>query len=864
MSSGPTNISDLPVGVFETDAQGFCVAVNRRWCALSGLSAEASLGSGWVAAVYAPDRESLFARWQAKAGKVAESALEFRIDDGRRVFWALAQVSAIRNEAGETTGFAGTVTDIHAQKEAEQAYRDLLDRLPDPVIVHRDGVILYVSTPFVNRLGYTKEEVVGRRVMDFAYDDAERQILIERVRRATDRQVNVVRRTQLRRRDGEKLLVDIQSAPSEYAGFPATLAILREARDNERTEARLRAGIRRFGDGFIVLQLVRDADNEITGFIFDEASPGLETLFQVAAAPVLGQRLDEWAPGNEALVELYANVERNGEPTVVEHEWGSGAQERHIEQQIYPVEGGVAVVLRDLTAVRHQESEMRIAQRRMVIALEAAGDGIWDWDIPTNDLYFSPQWMALLGYGENELPSNFATWQSLVHPSDIDDIREAARRHLIGETTVFSCDHRLLTKDGIWRWVHSRGQICGRTPDGIPLRMIGTLSDLTERRHAAAQNELYGAILQSMAEGVCVIQAAEQTILFANPRFEKMFGYEPGELNGQPMAILHPPNLAADEPGSAAEIVHLLSRGESSYEATNIRKDGSIMFCRANAATLVDPEHGTVWVAVKEDITAKRRADADLLELTDRLTRSNRELQDFATVASHDLQEPLRKIQAFGDRLDKEYSQTLGAEGRDYVARMQNAAKRMSTLIDDLLALSRLERQAPPPIDVDLNRVAADVLVDLETRIEKTGGTVTIGTLPSVTGDPTQMRQLLQNLVGNALKFHRPGEPPKVRVWGRLLHATITEAGPSPKVFVEIVVEDNGIGFDPKFAERIFAVFQRLHGRSVYEGTGIGLTICRKIAERHGGTIVARSSPGHGATFVVKLPVAAKPGEPRG
>lgn len=234
------------------------------------------------------------------------------------------------------------------------------------------------------------------------------------------------------------------------------------------------------------------------------------------------------------------------------------------------------------------------------------------------------------------------------------------------------------------------------------------------------------------------------------------------------------------------------------------------------------------------------------------LERSNQELQDFAYVASHDLQEPLRKIQAFGDLLQNEYGSELGG-GQDYLVRMRSAASRMSVLITDLLSFSRVTTQARPFTPVNLKQIAEEVASDLEARIRETGGMVLIGNLPTVQADPTQMRQLLQNLTGNALKFHQQGKAPVVHI-----SASIKKSSTGGTDYCRLRVKDNGVGFDEKYLDRIFAVFQRLHGRETYEGTGIGLAVCRKIAERHHGTITARSKPGEGSTFIVTLPVRHK------
>lgn len=250
------------------------------------------------------------------------------------------------------------------------------------------------------------------------------------------------------------------------------------------------------------------------------------------------------------------------------------------------------------------------------------------------------------------------------------------------------------------------------------------------------------------------------------------------------------------------------------------------------------------------EITDRKRAQIKLQAYTTKLEQSNRELQDFAFVASHDLQEPLRKIQAFGDRLKIKYAEQLGDQGRDFLGRMQNAAGRMQVLIEDLLSFSRVTTKAQPFVSINLSKVVQGVLSDLETRIERTQGKVNLSELPTIDADSSQMRQLFQNLIGNALKFHRQDVPPVIEV-----SAQIKNDGSC-----EIRVADNGIGFEEKYIDRIFTVFQRLHSRSEYEGTGIGLAICRKIVERHNGTMTATSTLGKGSTFIVTLPISQPEG----
>ena len=235
------------------------------------------------------------------------------------------------------------------------------------------------------------------------------------------------------------------------------------------------------------------------------------------------------------------------------------------------------------------------------------------------------------------------------------------------------------------------------------------------------------------------------------------------------------------------------------------------------------------------------------------LHRSNAELEQFASIASHDLQEPLRKIRSFATRLEATQADAFDDAGRDYLARMTNAAARMQALIEDLLAYARVSSRGEAFQRVDLNRIAAEVIVDLEVAIEEAAAQVEIDDLPTADADPSQMRQLLQNLVSNAIKFRRPGESPVVRIRG-LDGVADGDVREDNGETVRFAVEDDGIGFEPQYADRIFSVFQRLHGRTAYEGTGIGLAICMKIAQRHGGTITATGDPGRGARFVISMP----------
>ena len=262
---------------------------------------------------------------------------------------------------------------------------------------------------------------------------------------------------------------------------------------------------------------------------------------------------------------------------------------------------------------------------------------------------------------------------------------------------------------------------------------------------------------------------------------------------------------------------------------------------------------------ITSDITPLRQYQQKLEENNEALSRSNEHLQQFAYVASHDLQEPLRKIQSFGNLLQNQYADQLG-EGGNYLDRMQAAAGRMSVLIKDLLMFSRISTHQEAAVPVPLTTLVSAVVNDLDLTIQETEAQITIDPLPIIQGDPTQLGQLFQNLLSNALKFRRAGSTPVIQISCQTISASQLPTTVKPALdtatYYRIDVADNGIGFDEKFRDRIFQVFQRLHGKSEFAGTGVGLAICEKVAVNHGGGITAHSQPGQGATFSVFLPAA--------
>ena len=387
------------------------------------------------------------------------------------------------------------------------------------------------------------------------------------------------------------------------------------------------------------------------------------------------------------------------------------------------------------------------------------------------------------------------------------------------------------------------------------------LRDIAARLRAetllAQERNLLRSLIDAIPEHIFVKDLQGRYVLDNLAHRQFLNVSDPGGLAGRTVFDFFPKELAAiyhaDDQSVEQTGQPILNREEPAVAA-----DGRLIWLSTTKVPFYSVDGKLVGlVCVSSDISERKVAEEKLRVFAAQLERSNAELRDFASVASHDLQEPLRKIRAFADRLRLKCASALNAQGLEYLDRMESAAGRMQTLIQDLLTLSYITSRAQPFVEVDLGAVIQGVLSDLEVRIEQTKAKIEVGTMPKIDADPVQMRQLFQNLLSNALKFHKPGQAPEVTISARLFPAQdyqLAGAAPGDEI-CQIMVADNGIGFEEQFVEQVFTLFQRLHTRQEYEGTGIGLAVCRKIAHRHGGSIVAKSEKDQGTTFIIRLPV---------
>jgi PAS domain S-box-containing protein len=396
---------------------------------------------------------------------------------------------------------------------------------------------------------------------------------------------------------------------------------------------------------------------------------------------------------------------------------------------------------------------------------------------------------------------------------------------------------------------------------------LATITDITERKRAEEalnqQRQSYQTLLTAMSDlGTGVAVANEKArLIYVNEAFCRIVGYAAEELLNLPSTwdLIPPADLAILQAQFQQHV-----RGEPAPEhvdLTMIRKDRLHVDAEMSIKSLADHE-GLKFILITRDITERKRAAETLARYAEELRRSNADLEQFAYVASHDLQEPLRMVSSYVQLLARRYQGKFDADADEFIHYAVDGATRMQQLINDLLAYSRVDTRGKAFVPTDCEAVLEQTLDNLQIAIEESGAAITHDHLPTLLADEGQLVQLFQNLISNALKFHGP-EPPRIHVSARLQSGlSQTETGPlsaighaeRPSAHWLFAIRDNGIGLDPQFAERIFIIFQRLHTRVEHPGTGIGLAICKKIVERHGGRIWVDSAPGQGTTFYFTIP----------
>jgi PAS domain S-box-containing protein len=496
--------------------------------------------------------------------------------------------------------------------------------------------------------------------------------------------------------------------------------------------------------------------------------------------------------------------------------------------------------------------------------------GNWTWDLSIDNFTWTDELYRIFGLDPAQKIISFSRIVSLTHPDDRKKIENTAKS-MIRTGQPHDIYYRIIRSDGIEKTLHSKGEL-QFDKNGKPKKMFGTVQDVTEEKETERRLRNNQNFIQKIADATPSIIASYNIntgkYVFLNKGLEKLLGYDPELALTQGVSffinLIHPEDLGPlmEKNNKALELANSaitvpINEMIIEFQYRMRHKKGHYRWFHTFGTVFDRNATGKVEhvLNVSLDITERVEAEQVLFQKNLELQQSNASLEEMAYVASHDLQEPLRKISTFGDRLLHHQHKNLDDEGKTYLEKIITSSIRMQQLINDLLSISMISGEKNFEV-YSLQDILAEVLQTLEYKIDERWAVIKAENLPEARIIPSQFRQLFQNLLSNSLKFVRPNVQPKIRIGYTYLSAKQVKEVKLAKAdrYLQIEFSDNGIGFDKVFAEKIFTIFQRLHGRNVYEGTGIGLAICKKIIENHGGVIYASATQEKGASFFMIIP----------
>lgn len=721
-------------------------------------------------------------------------------------------------------------------------------------VVDLQGTVLWVNPAFGRVYGFSEGEVIGQKLPIVPEDrvDELRQLLLDLLAGLEIRGIETVRL----RKDGSLIDVNMSIAPIRNSSgeIVALAGIGRDISEHKVREGkRLAESERRYRSLFeynpdIVCSIdlagcmtsLNPAGEKITGFRSQEVIG--QPFAKIVAPQDAKKAFEHFQLTLSGQSQNYELAILNKDQQVIE---------LAVTTVPYVVEDqtvGAYVIAQDITERKRAEEALQASEIKYRSLVESASDAIVFCDEEGRIISWNDGARRCFGFTEEEALKQDITLiiperYQFAHTRGWSRFRESGGNDspMFGRTLELAGRH----KDGsefplelsLTKWETQRGQMF----------FCGIMRDITERKQAEdviyRSQRKFQAIFDNAGLGIAVLGMHGKAVN-CNPRLCDMLGYSESELLEMTFAeFTHPEDVNID----TELYLEMLDgkRDTCDIEKRYIRKDGTLMWARLTVSCIRDMlgREPLYAISVVEDVTERKRVEEELSKQTDELARSNAELEQFAYVASHDLQEPLRMVASYVQLLSRRYKGKLDDDADDFINYAVDGATRMQNLINDLLMYSRVGTRERKMEVIDSGQVFEQTLQHLQPLIQETGAEVTQGELPAVTVDPSQLLQLFQNLLSNAMKFRHPDRSPHVHVG--------VESRPHEWLFI---VRDNGIGIAPEFTDRIFLIFQRLHRKSDYPGTGIGLAICKKIVERFGGRIWVEASPGVGATFYFTIP----------
>lgn len=508
----------------------------------------------------------------------------------------------------------------------------------------------------------------------------------------------------------------------------------------------------------------------------------------------------------------------------------------------------------EVAGLKAKNEQLSAKADLLTLAERISSLGTWEYFLDSKIITWSEELHRIYGVEYNGAPLSIELSEQLVAPEYREKVAKEVQSAIHNNTT-FAVEYQIMQPSGTRRYVLGQGFYIEKEN-----KLVGTIQDITLQKEAVLKLKINETLLREAEmvshNGSWEWVDGKEFMLWSDEMYN-IHGFLPHSVFvgfSWYVALVH-----KDDRAGFLENFHQAKDSKKPFKINYriVRPSGDVRHVLSTAEYKKIGLNDFAYIGNTQDITALRQTQVQLEEKVIELNRSNQDLEQFAYVASHDLQEPLRKIQAFGERLKERFDGQLKEEAQDYLDRMCNAAERMRILINDLLAFSKTTREQKNFIPVSLSELIGNVLHELDYVIELKRATIQVRSRLELEGIPTQLKQLFQNLIGNALKFSRPDIPPEIhiRASARYGHELAFNGVYPNQLYGLIEVEDNGIGFEEEDAGKIFDIFHRLHPRSEYSGTGIGLAICKKIIDNHSGFINARGKPGKGAIFTVILPM---------
>jgi PAS domain S-box-containing protein len=711
----------------------------------------------------------------------------------------------------------------HANERIMAFSRDILCSIDD------QGRFIAVNPASETILGYRPDELVGQPY-DTLLPPEDRQATAEELQKLKtgERRLSKGFRNHLRHRDGHFVTISWTADWSQQD--QALFCVGRDMTDQLAAELLMRERDQFFSlspDMFCIVDLNSH---------FFEVNRAFEHVLGYSREELLGASYLQLIHGEDRpkIVEAVAAITNGNNVSDLDIRAISKDNTEHWLELSATLSSDdlIYVAARDITDIRITQEKLRESERLLTMAEGAARIGGWVLDLATGEMRWSHAMFEIHDMTVHEVPTVKDALALYTRDSRESVTRavEACKENGI----PFDEELQVRAQTGHMRWVRAIGQAV-KTDEGRIVQIQGALQDVTASHQAMDQirrlAERQATIFESITDAFFTVNR-DWRFTYINQRSEELLGCSRQELLGNTLWDSFPAVQGSEfetQYRRAVETGESVSF-ESFYEPLNDWFEVSVYPSEEGLAVY--------YRSIKERKQAQRKLEQTMAELE----RSNRELQDFAFVASHDLQEPLRKIQAFSDRLLAR-SSSFDAQEQDYLQRMQSAAKRMQALIQDLLSYSRVTTRAKPLTVCDTNQILSEVLQDMETVVSREAARIHSKPLPPIIGDATQIRQVFQNLLSNALKFHEKNRPPEVSIQAE----NETDNGWT------LVVSDNGVGFDQLYADKLFHPFQRLHQRE-FPGTGIGMAIVKKILDRHGATVDLKSGIDQGTTFRIYFP----------